>query len=503
MRAHLRLAALGATLLLSSAAWADDAVELIDDLDRAVDALARSIGAMDAGDPRDIGDVRRDAEDIRDILGDLSEFEDAVDGLERRINDYDQDLDSVDDALVALLGMAEIAGEIEPNVEECERIEREFTRFMQLVVQQADADLDDVEREAEVVGTLVQGYLDAAAETLGDMERLHDEAARPGLRHSDFGDVEDELVDAADALMAQEDASAEVLQETCELLADYERHPGYIAAVTFLDDQDAAIDQFIDDAEEWLAVHEDIGPNLCTAMRQIRDAYCELDMEAEDEDPRFSGYQAVVRSAQTTFSRMIDDALADYERNLAGLGDNYAQYDSVADELYERLRARAGYYYRVQRSDALRYMSDMAERTWIVYGRQQHERMQTASYCHVVERYVPGSSNTMRVDCVDVGRCIVWEFKSDASSNRGPGQQQADGYAAAINSWMAGQWDDDDPIAPATGSPRGGMSFDGDFLRQAVASYCLVNGVGQFEGQLDTYPRCREDLDVLCDPQPD
>lgn len=502
MRTPLGLAALGAALLLSAAAQGDEAEDLIDDLERAVADLADTIGSMDPADERDIDSVRGDVDDIRDIVADLVPFEDAVDGLERRIDDYEDDLDRVDDALVALHGMAEIAGEIEPNVEECEEIEREFTRGLNDLAQ-AGNDVDDVERAGAAVGRTVQGYLDDAAATMREMERLHDEARDPGLRHDDFDDVGEEISDAADSLFAQEDASNEALQETCALLADYENHPGYIAAVTLLIDEDAAADQFVDNAEEWLAIHADLGPGLCTAMRQIRDAYCELDMEANDEDPRFSVYQSAVRDAQATFAERIDDALAHYERNLAGVGASLEGHDNVVDEFYARLRRRAAYYYRVQGSNELRNMSDMALRTWIVYGRQQHERMQDASYCHVVERYVPGSSGSMRVDCVDVAQCIVWEFKSDSPSNQTPGRQQAAGYATAINRWMEGEWDDANPIAPATNSPRPGMTFDEDFLRQAVKNYCLVDGVGQFEGELDTYPRCREDLDVLCDPQPD
>ena len=500
MRAIVGLLGMLALLAASVGAWADDAEELIGKLDDAVGDLARTIGSMDEGDTRDIQGARGDIGDIGDILGDLVEFEDSVDGLERLISDYEQDLERADDALAALLGMAELAGQIEPMIERCEEIEREFTRFMQLVVQDEDAELDNVEEHAAAVGRVVQALLDDTEEIIGDMERLHDEASRPGLRHSDFRDVGGALEDAADVLMAIEDDNAEQLGETCELLADYRRHPGYVAAAAFFEDIDTAIDTFIDDAEGWLAEHAEIGPELCAFQTQIRNAYCALDMEMTEEDPRYADYERGVRSTQSAFIRVIDNALSDYERNLAGIGAHLAAYDSLADELYERLRARSAYYYYLQRSDELRNLGHVAWRLWIDYGREQHERLQQSSYCHVVERNPPSYSG--RVDCVDIARCTVWEIKSE-THDPSSGQRQADGYANAINAWMEGQWRSNGPIEPASGSPRRGMAFDDDFLAHAVASRCLVEGNAFFEGEVLTYPRCRNDIDLLCTPQPD
>ena len=193
-------------------------------------------------------------------------------------------------------------------------------------------------------------------------------------------------------------------------------------AVAFFVDLDEAIEMFLSDGESWLDEHENIGPELCILLTDIRDAYCALDPEPNEEDPRYSSYDSAVSRTQNDFLRAIEGALRDYERNLAGVGAHLAEYDSLADEMYERLRVRAAYCYYLERADELRNMNNVAHRLWILYGIQQHRDLQNNRFCNVIERYIPNQS--LRVDCVDIGRWIVWEIKSE-THDRSSGMNQA------------------------------------------------------------------------------
>lgn len=491
-----------ALVTVATAVPAQSLDDFEDGLARQIADLERDTAGLDDADAGDIQTAQRQLEQLVRHIGGLTAQRRSLDALDSLLRDYESDADRVEQALEHLGTVVDSADQIEPMVAECEEFQRDFTRDLQRVIERGDTDKSDVDAAALDVSGRAEVNLDQAQEIIADLADARRALDRTLPRSDPFARISDDLSGAADAIWSREMDQAERLLEECEPLVDYEDHPGYEVAVAFFDDRAGAIERFLDDGTAWMDLHSDLGRRMCTFGQTIREAYCAHDPGAPDADATLQAYVNEVVRGSGQFVGMVDDALALYERDLAHVGAALAPFDRDAERLYDRIRARAAYYYRIQNARELRYMSDVAERLWIVYGQQQHQRIQANSFCNVVERYIPGASPRMRVDCVDIARCTVWEVKSDSSISQGNGQRQADAYAAALNDWMADAADGED-IGPASGSPGRGMAFDTRFLEHAAANFCLVEGRGFFEGQVLTYPRCRNDLELLCEDQPD
>lgn len=463
--------------------------------------LRQNMSSLDGADAREVAGIRRDLVTLGNIVDNLKPFERDFEGITEILRDYEDDISRFDRALEVLVSMAEATGQIESMIEHCEEGVREFSRYLQNIVSDEDAELDDLERAAENISREIEDLLDDAADILRDLEGYHRTASRPNMRHRDFTPFNGLMNSVATSVLDNEKYEVDLLLDSCEDLVDYEGTRQYQNAVAIFEDFDQAIEAFVEDGQDWLDEHEDLGEDLCVLMQEVQEAYCSLDMEDVEEDPLYSRYSSVVQNANREFRSRVGDAIADYERDLAGRGRSLAPRDSAADEMYERLRTRVAYYYRVEASEILRNMNNVADRLWTVYGQEQHKRLQNStSYCHVVERTPPGMSRR-RADCVDLSSCVVWEIKSDTHS-RSSALSQAGDYADAINRWMEGEWDEDDQILASSSGPSKGMEFDNTFLEVAVRNRCLENGRGQFTAGWMTYPSCDFDRTRICEPMP-
>ncbi len=475
-----------------------DIVEnLIEHTERLEDRTSR-LGNADSGD---IQTAKSQLSTLTRYIYELRSYRQTIDGLAPILRFYEDDAGRILEALDRLDDMAGYSGRIAPLAELCDDQEREFTRDLQRIIERNNTDRSDVINAATDVSRAADGYLDTSKDIIEDIEGAHRNLGRTLPRNGDFRGVASNLEDAGDEILSREMDAAELVLDACAGLVDYEDHPGFEVAIAFFDDLDGAIERYLDDGNAWMDLHSDIGDKMCEFGQTIREEFCKLDPGATNADQLVSAYNNEIDRGSARFRTMIDDALDLYERDLAHVGANLEDYDPDVERLYARMRTRAAYYYRIQNSDELRYMSNVAERLWLVYGQQQHERIQGNSSCHVVESYIPGASPRMRVDCVDIRNCTVWEIKSDSPGNQSRGHAQAATYADNINDWMeqlAARAD----YEPASGSPRRGMTFDADFISHAMANFCLVEGEGYFEGDLLTYPKCRNDLELICETTP-
>jgi len=487
-----------AAMFLAPSAMADQSEDLLEKLANSVSDLESKIKGFEIGDDRSIGGAIDDLDHIRNILSDLREYEDVIDDLDRLISDYEEDLERANDALNALKAMADQVGAAGFGIEQCEEFERNFSRQLSNFTQTQASKIEQVRDAGGAVSGMARDVVEEAEEIMDSLKSQYDDASNPDLRHRDFSGIAERIVEAADDTLKSELEIASLVEETCAPLVDYEDHPGYKTAIGYFQDLDATLEAFYDRSDAWLHQHENLGPDLCTALNAIKKAYCSrIDPEPNDVDPAIRDYERVVSEAQRDFGNRIDRALQDYERNLAGQGRLLEQESSLAHDYYERLRDRAGLYYRIQSASEFRNMNNMADRLWIQYGIQEHKKIQRLRDCNVTERNAPGNNNG-RVDCVDIVDCTVWEIKSDAYP-RSDGMDQAGGYTNAINNWMEDEWNDAGSIPAANGSPGSNMRFDRAFLEAAVANGCLDSRGGHFSPGLWTYPKCDDDIDLQCE----
>ena len=488
-------------LSVAPAAQAKTLRDTVDDLIEHTRRLEGKTARLGDASHGDIQSAKNQLSQLTKYISELSSDRRTIDGLDKVLRDYENDARRILDSLQILDRMASNAHKIEPSINECKKNQRDLTRSLQLVIEREGNDLDDVEKVAKQIGIKAEALLDASSDHIDDLDDGLRDLGRSLPRNRDFSRVAANLSDSGNEIFTREHRFAEQVIDACADLVDYKDHPGYKAAKEYFEDRDGAIARYLDDGKDWMALHSDIGDRMCTFGQKIREAYCALDPGAIDADRLVEAYNREITSGSNRFRKMIDDAVDLYELDLAHVGANLENEDPDVERLYARMRKRASYYYRLQRANEFRNMANAADRLWIVYGQQQHQRIQGNGFCHVVEKYIPGASPRMRVDCVEISKCTVWEIKSDSSGNQSRGRSQAADYAKSINSWMEGVAKRTE-IKPANGSPRKGMTFDEDFLAYAAASNCLVEGRGYFEGDLLTYPRCRNDLDLLCEPQP-
>lgn len=509
---------------LGNEAWSDSYDELAESLAKKVTSLERSVSELgnEGEDASDVRSVIRSLDEIIDVLGDMEDYEGSVDGVDRLISGYERDLAGLSDALGALADMKERAGEIEPMIRECADIDRAFLRYMnneadKLVPELRASNLDDdavdpelleaaqliVTEKAIEMADEAKARLDLGQDIKSELDRFARTATNPRMSHSDLREAKSILEDAASETHVTEQGYLAELSDACTPVIEYEDHRAYQTVMlrfsTQAEDLEQLADDFVRDAEAWLAKNERIGDEICQNLETLREAYCDYDAEPNETNRLYSRYDAVADDVADTFRQRISEATNEYDRKLAGLGSALADYDRRTQDVYDRLRDRMAIYYRLDNSEMLRGSNNPKVKLWRDYGVQQHGLLQQQSFCHLVERAIPGFNGALRVDCVDIESCEVVEFKPDSSSGSRSGAR-VDDYVQALNAWLESEWDEfkNEPVENLRASSA--SEFNDTFVRQAIAHECLVDGEGQFEGIVETYSRCVRTIPLDCVP---
>lgn len=506
-------------------AWADSYEDLAEELSKQVRDLARNVAELES-EGHDAGDVRqviRSLDDIIDVLGDMEDYEDSVDGLDRIISGYESDLAGLSNALDALADMKELTGEIEPMVQECADLDRAFLRYMHddapdlvpaLDAGDPDEDAVDPELLEEARETVRQNAIGIAEEAearlelgrdvISDIDRFVRAATSPRMAHSDLREVKSAMEEAAFQTHVTEQGHLAELEDACSPLINYEDHRAFTTVLLRFSEQAGGMEELADDfvreAEEWLAANERIGTEICDDLEVLRRAYCDYDAEPNERNPLYSRYDSAADDVADAFLRRIEVATREYDRNLAGIGRALQGYDNVTEDLYDRMRKRMAYYYKLESSEVLAGANNPQLRLWRLYGIEQHNRLQRDPNCHLTERAIPGTSGSQRVDCINIRSCDVIEFKPDSDSGRRDAAKVND-YVRSLNSWLEDRWSDIQTDDLPNASYSSASEFDDDFVLQARVAGCINDeGEANFTGVPYFYDRCSKVIPLQCEP---
>lgn len=506
LRALLAAGLAWAAFALAPPAQADTAEALIADVQKGLRGMARELSALGKSGANE-DEVKKAADKLSDLVDPLIEQVFARGGdatAQREVAGYPESLKQLLAALDSMKKMKAKVGFIGARDEMrlCEIVyPREMPKEFRDALAKPGAKRSHLDAIAKRYATIAKGYIDEAHATIADLDELRDSIKSFSPKHRDFNALKKALAGAADDVYEAEKAILDLIEADCGPLVDWADFQAYEDAVKILQDTGAAIVEFETDAEIWMEANSAVGDKICSGLRILRDAICNVDWE-EANMAGLSSFEDIADDTAKDFRNELLDLKKHYENNLRARGQSLAPLDSNTQRIFNEIKARHQKLGRYIYGPTLKGSNNPKVALWMRYGVEQHRRLQQQRGCHVFEKSIPGSGDDRNhPDCILLKRnkCEIIEFKPDTPTGRAAGVKIST-YVSMLNDWVEGEWSKlkNEPVPRA--AARTGMLLNDEFVLQARAHGCIDdNGRAGFSGRVEVYDPCSKDNDLQCE----
>lgn len=428
-------------LFLNGSVAANDASErkkLISKIESEFDSISRNFGALDRSDnARDVQKIISDAKSINGYVKQLDRVKGSDKTAIEITKDYPREIPKFLTALKYLAAAKENQYKLDPIVDVCSEEGEELRDAVAELVEEGDPEgADDVEDLAEDVEDKISSVMKDAASLLKKVDSIARKAKQFSYRKGLWNPIDRSLDASADTIVRTLKSSLKEAEEACEDLLLGDAQDFVEDAMQALEDMDQAAEEFVKDGEAWFAKSRSVFALSCSAMEEVRKAYCGEDFEpGETSDAKLD---SIANNNARAVVNKLKPILKEYE-SLKKRGEklNKVVNDKEVARILKNMETRAkgrggsGGLAGITKAGHLRGARNPQIQTWIKYGKDQHKRLESSKSCDLNE--VPISGAPKRPDCISTRGCMVYEFKPERSADSSSASGQVAEYAALLN----------------------------------------------------------------------
>jgi hypothetical protein len=431
-------------------------------------------------DGRSLDYATRKADDISSALRKLDYAKGADREAARITSTWPAHVNAFKQAISKLKELKKWQFTLDNAVVRCEQAERELASFIRKYERNSDG-IRAIPEKAKQLGAPLAEALKKASDHRRTMESLRNDAARFSSSDDAWRDVVRNVHDSARDTLGYWTGALDKAQRACGEIAKGESHRSVVAAVGALRRSSGSeIDQLERDVRAWTRDAREAYRVDCQGMEQVWEAYCGGDFE-RNEEPDKARASEVARNVERTMRARVDPLLTRLSSLEASVANMQAKSEtkSKADALMRELAAEKPRLERLKRN-GYRGSNHPLIQYAIEYGKQQHASMERRFSCDVADKPYPNAGG--RPDCVNVSRCMVYEFKPNNQRARSQGNEQLGRYVPAVNRYYAQFLQ-----GGAPSSELGGSS-----IMETIKRSCVRDGRVVFAGEVAPYNMCEK-----------